>query len=318
MSDSNKVEDIEELNYFSPENGSYSHFSFNPLESEDHNKIINPNLSDSIKSENILFDENLKCSFINNYLPLNPSEIQNIITGKTEPSSKGFLNKKRNLEKKDKEILDHISIIEENDKDEKEEKETENNNEDGNGKKKRGRRSSDKTYSEEADHTKFKEDNIIRKIKTYTFKYILNALNNSLEKTRNRFYPLDKDLNENIKKDFNMELLDRTIKDIYDNSGLNKRFKNPKFSNKFLIKKIFDEKVEIKTINILNMKYIDILNYIRENDMDNFLETIKEKEKKKQEKNIDLYMEELKNILIVYEKWFDAKCGRNKAKKIKE
>ena len=119
MSDSNKVEDIEELNYFSPENGSYSHFSFNPLESEDHNKIINPNLSDSIKSENILFDENLKCSFINNYLPLNPSEIQNIITGKTEPSSKGFLNKKRNLEKKDKEILDHISINE--DKDEKEE-----------------------------------------------------------------------------------------------------------------------------------------------------------------------------------------------------
>ena len=316
MSDSNKVEDIEELNYFSPENGSYSHFSFNPLESEDHNKIINPNLSDSIKSENILFDENLKCSFINNYLPLNPSEIQNIITGKTEPSSKGFLNKKRNLEKKDKEILDHISINE--DKDEKEEKETENNNEDGNGKKKRGRRSSDKTYSEEADHTKFKEDNIIRKIKTYTFKYILNALNNSLEKTMNRFYPLDKDLNENIKKDFNMELLDRTIKDIYDNSGLNKRFKNPKFSNKFLIKKIFDEKVEIKTINILNMKYIDILNYIRENDMDNFLETIKEKEKKKQEKNIDLYMEELKNILIVYEKWFDVKCGRNKAKIIKE
>jgi hypothetical protein len=318
MSDSNKVEDIEELNYFSPENGSYSHFSFNPLESEDHNKIINPNLSDSIKSENILFDENLKCSFINNYLPLNPSEIQNIITGKTEPSSKGFLNKKRNLEKKDKEILDHISIIEENDKDEKEEKETENNNDNENGKKKRGRRSSDKTYSEEADHTKFKEDNIIRKIKTYTFKYILNALNNSLEKTMNRFYPLDKDLNENIKKDFNMELLDRTIKDIYDNSGLNKRFKNPKFSNKFLIKKIFDEKVEIKTINILNMKYIDILNYIRENDMDNFLETIKEKEKKKQEKNIDLYMEELKNILIVYEKWFDVKCGRNKAKKIKE
>ena len=318
MSDSNKVEDIEELNYFSPENGSYSHFSFNPLESEDHNKIINPNLSDSIKSENILFDENLKCSFINNYLPLNPSEIQNIITGKTEPSSKGFLNKKRNLEKKDKEILDHISIIEENDKDEKEEKETENNNDKENGKKKRGRRSSDKTYSEEADHNKFKEDNIIRKIKTYTFKYILNALNNSLEKTRNRFYPLDKDLNENIKKDFNMELLDRTIKDIYDNSGLNKRFKNPKFSNKFLIKKIFDEKIEIRTINILNMKYIDILNYIRENDMDNFLETIKEKEKKKQEKNIDLYMEELKNILIVYEKWFDAKCGRNKAKKIKE
>ena len=318
MSDSNKVEDIEELNYFSPENGSYSHFSFNPLESEDHNKIINPNLSDSIKSENILFDENLKCSFINNYLPLNPSEIQNIITGKTEPSSKGFLNKKRNLEKKDKEILDHISIIEENDKDEKEEKKTENNNDDGNGKKKRGRRSSDKTYSEEADHTKFKEDNIIRKIKTYTFKYILNALNNSLEKTRNRFYPLDKDLNENIKKDFNMELLDRTIKDIYDNSELNKRFKNPKPSNKFLIKKIFDEKVEIKTINILNMTFIEVLNHIREKDLQKFLQTIKEKEEKKNNKNLDEYMEKVCHYLNAFIKWFDDIDGRNSNKKMKK
>ena len=54
MSDFNKVEDIEELNYFSPENGSCSHFNLNSFESEDHNKIINPNLNDSIKSQNIL------------------------------------------------------------------------------------------------------------------------------------------------------------------------------------------------------------------------------------------------------------------------
>ena len=314
MSDFSKAEDIEDLKYFSPENETNPPVCFNPLDYEENNKIIH-NLNDSIKSENLIFDENnLKCSLINLYSPLNPSEVQNIITGKTEPSSKSLLNKKRNLEKKDKEIIDHISIEEEKLEIEKEKE----NNDGDNAIKKRGRRSKDKSYSAEADHNKFKDDNIIRKIKTHMFKYIFELLNNSLGNTRYRFYPLDKDLNENIKRDFNMELLNRTIQDIYDNSEINKRFKHPEYSNKFLIKKILEEKTEKRAINILNMKYIDILNYVREKDLDYFLETIKGKEKKKKEKNIDLYMEELKIMLMEYEKWFEVKSGRNKTKKINE
>jgi len=243
---------------------------------------------------------------IDPYLPLNPSEVQNIITGKTEPSSKGFLNKKRNLKKKDKEIIDHISIKEE--KDEKIEKGMDTNDFIN---KKKGRRLKDQLYDTEADHDKFKEDNIIRKIKTSIFKYILDHLNNSLENTKYRFYPLDKDLNENLKKDFNVELLERTIYDIYDNSEINKRFKNPENTNKDLLKKIFEEKLEIRTIDILNKKYKDFLNHIREQDLENFLETIEEKEKKKQEKNIDSYMKIIKRMLFGYENWFYNKFGRN-------
>ena len=311
MSNFEEVEEIEELHYFSPENKNYSFPEFFPAEQEENEKKPNTSLNDSIKIENILYDENnLKCQLINPYTPLNPSEIQNIITGKTEPSSKGFLKKKRNLKKKDKEILDHISIKEDKDeKKEKAEKEIEINEDNVN--KKRGRRLKDKLYITQAEHDKFKEDNIIRKIKTSIFKYILDHLNNSLENTKYRFYPLDKDLNENLKKDFNVELLERTIYDIYDNSEINKRFKNPENTNKDLLKKIFEEKLEIRTIDILNKKYKDFLNHIREQDLENFLETIEEREKKKQEKNIGLYMEIIKRMLFGYENWFYNKFGRN-------
>ena len=307
MSNFEEVEEIEELHYFSPENKNYSFPEFFHEEQEENDKKPNTSLNDSIKIENILYDENnLKCKLIKPYIPLNPSEIQNIITGKTEPSSKGFLNKKRNLKKKDKEILDHISIKEDK---EATEKEIEINKDNVN--KKRGRRLKDKLYITEAEHDKFKEDNIIRKIKTSIFKYILEHLNNSLENTKYRFYPLDKELNENLKKDFNVELLERTIYDIFDNSEINKRFKNPENTNKDLLKKIFEEKLEIRTIDILNKKYKDILNHIREQDLEIFLETIEKKEKKKQAKNIDLYMEFIKRMLFCYENWFYSKFGRN-------
>jgi len=307
MSNFGEAAEIEELHYFSQENKNFSYPDFYPIEQEENNKIANTSLNESIKLENIICDENnLKCHLIDPYLPLNPSEVQNIITGKTEPSSKGFLNKKRILKKKDKEIIDHISIKEE--KDEKIEKGMDTNDFIN---KKKGRRLKDQLYDTEADHDKYKEDNIIRKIKTTIFRYILDHLNDSLENKNYRFYPLAKDLNENLKKDFNMQLLNRTIHDIYDNSELNKRFKNPEYSNKDLLKKIFEEKIEIRTINILNMKYSDILNHIREKDLENFLEAIKEREKKKQEKNIDLYMVSVNRMLMEYENWFDVKNGRN-------
>ena len=82
----------------------------------------------------------------------------------------------------------------------------------------KGRRRENCKYDEEPKHTKFDEDNIIRKIKTFIFKYILNLLNNSLNDETQEFYPLESELNENLKKDLNEQLLNRTIRDIYENS----------------------------------------------------------------------------------------------------
>ena len=94
---------------------------------------------------------------------------------------------------------------------------------------KRGRRKKNVEYDNKSNkplHDKFKEDNVIQKIKTFTFDYILNKLNKSFKNNIYEFYPLTKEINNNLKKDFNEKLLDRTIYDIYMKSDLNKRYKN--------------------------------------------------------------------------------------------
>ena len=289
---------------------SSSNFGF--IECKGDNKVNNPNkVNDFFNFQNFLFGQNnLNYSLINPYLSFSPPKIQNIFTGNDKPSSKPLLNKKRNLEKLYKEILDNIMNKKEN------EKKIDNIDMDNNNNKTtRGRRSKNKLYDTVAEHNKFREDNIVRKIKTFIFKYILDHLNKSLENKNYKFYPLNTHLNENLKKDFNERLLNMTICDIYSNFDLNNRYKNLETLNKNLIKKIYEENVEKKAINILNMKYIDIVNHIREKDLENFLETIKEKEKKKQEKNIDSYMEEINKMLYEYENWFKIKHGRNKSQK---
>ena len=181
----------------------------------------------------------------------------------------------------------------------------------------KGRRRENGKYDEEPKHTKFDEDNIIRKIKTFIFKYILNLLNNSLNDETQEFYPLESELNENLKKDLNEQLLNRTIRDIYENSKLNERHKNKGDANKILIKKILEENVEIKTIKILSMTYRDILDLIKKKDYLILLDEIKKKETKKKKntpEDINLYLGEVKNLIDHYEEWFSKKLGRNSKK----
>ena len=105
-----------------------------------------------------------------------------------------------------------------------------------------------------------------------------------------------------------------TIYDIYMNTDLNKRYINIPDSNKTLIKKIYEEQIEKDTINILKKKFKDILEYIREKDLDNFLTSIKEREIKKGNKLVESYMEDVKKMLFKYEFWFKVKLARNSRK----
>ena len=82
--------------------------------------------------------------------------------------------------------------------------------------------------------------------------------------------------------------------------------------------KIFEEKKETETIKILMMTYRDILDYVRDNDLDYFLNQIKEKEiknRKNKNENINKYMNLVKELLNDYENWFLRKNGRNSDKK---
>ena len=278
------------------ENNSFHNLS-SKNEFNGQNYSYNEGKNEDNENENIFDKSYLGLSPKNSFLFLNTFELPNSISGKTESNSLEFLSKrKRNRD-----------AIVNGDKENSEEKLDYDEN------KKIGRRLKDEFYENEAKHNKYSEDNIITKLKTAIFKYILNHLNQSLEFTKYKFYPLNVKLSTCLKKDFNVKLLERTIYDIYSKEDSNKNYINGNDSNKKLIKKIYEQKIEKKTINILNMKFIDVLNHIREKDMENFLKKI---ENKNRGKSNDSFMEDVKFLLLNYERWFRIKKGRN-IKKIK-
>ena len=193
-----------------------------------------------------------------------------------------------------------------------------NNNINSNNKTKRknnkGRYKKNEFSDNSNKHGKDAEDNLMRKIKTFIFFNILSSLNRSLKDKSNFFIKLEKKLNENLKKNFNEDLMQKTIKEIFLNFDISKRFKKEgqNHHNKNLVKKIYEEGKEKDTINILNMKYIDIVKNIRENNMEKFLHKIQLKENKNNGMNDEEYIELLKNVFNRYEEWFKCKKGRNR------
>lgn len=182
-----------------------------------------------------------------------------------------------------------------------------------------GRRKRNKNYNKKANHTKFSKDNIMRKIKTRLFDEMLKKLNKSIKFGSGKFKSLNKKIRENLKKSLNIILLYKPIKDIFAYTQLNKRNEKIAEYNNELIKKIYDENKEKETINILEMKFQDFLNYIRNNHFEEFLQKIKDKEIKvenrykneiSEEFDIDSYIEDVRTSIKEYENWFQKKKGR--------
>ena len=182
---------------------------------------------------------------------------------------------------------------------------------------KRGRKKKMISKLIKSGHNKNNEDNIMRKIKTHLFEYIVNQLNLSLSDKRKKFYKIDKSLSENLKKDFNMELMEKRIFDIFMNTKISKKYKriSDKFYNAKLINTILAENIEKETIKLLSMKIIDMINFIIENQLEEFLSIIENKEKGIDESNNEEYMSLLRKVLINYENWFSIKRGRVRLKK---
>ena len=270
-------------------------------------KIDELNRRQETAIKDVFFKDNNASYSTISFRDTNKFSSDSFIYGVTESDSKILLNKKRKQE---------MNIDENNNG---------NNLEEDNfvkkedlisikGNSKRGRRKKNVEYDDEPHHDKFTEDNIIQRIKTFIFDYILERLNKSLKYESRKFYQLTKTLNSNLKKDFNEELLGKTIYEIYMTSDLCMRFINIPDANRELIKKIYEEKIEIETMNILEKKFKDILDYIREKDLDNFLTNFRLRVIKKDNNSIDLYMKEVKKMLFQYEFYFKKKIGRNKKK----
>ena len=304
--------------------------NFYPFDNEQNINLFNQCESALIGEENHIIEEN------NNheepFFFTSPNfDIVNALTVKTEPTSAPLLNQKRIRDKNDCFELVYENIIidcnkDKNDKNTEEEKltkkekKTKKEAKTETGTKTMGRRKKNEFFEEEAEHNKFRQDNMMRKIKTFNAKYILEILNNNLIDKKHKFYPLDAKLNENLKKDFNEKLLETKIYELFENFEMNKKTKRDENTNKILISKIFQEKTEKKVIAILNMTYKDILDLIREKDSENFLGKIRKKETKNNKnstENVEFYMQEIKSLLYQYEDWFGFKLGRNVEKKKK-
>ena len=191
-----------------------------------------------------------------------------------------------------------------------------------NGKKKGGRKKKDEI--EKGEHTKFSEDNLMRKIKSHLLDYIHERLNKSFINKDLQFLKLFCKINENLKKDYNMDLMEKTIKELYENSPISNKYRKNKYinseKNKIIIKQLYEEtnynNYELEVMNILNSTYLDLLKEFRNKYFNEFLEYIEKEERAKgeTEENIYLYKRNIEELCKNYENWFRKKNGRKRNK----
>ena len=308
-------------------------------------KIKRPDNLENISIDNNIFPEKDK----------NSNENLENINKNENPLHKEekIINENNILENKNKifENLPKINLNELSEKDTinigkiqieiKKEIEDNNNNNKINKVTKYGRKTDkEKKNGNNGKHTKKDKDNQMRKIKSFFGKSIYRYLKNSfIEETD--LLKLEIDINKSLKRDFNLDLFKRTLKDIYMKTNISYKYKLKNVeTNEALINKIYKEKKEIEIMKILNLTYgeafeifrqkltlkplstqlknkiqgINILNKERFNNVEIFLKKIREEEKKKGEnkKDIEEYLEDIKSLVIGFEDWFLNKIGRER------
>ena len=180
-------------------------------------------------------------------------------------------------------------------------------------------------------HDKFCYDNVTRKLKTKLFESILNFLNSSLEKveientrkySKKKVYskPIFLKINQEIIKDINVDnnnkLLKSTIKEIFS-TDVSKKLENYGLDhNKKVIEKIYEEKIQTKTIGILERTLLECLEQFRgtkhyeeleglEKQYEIVIENMKENE-------TDEYMDLFKDFVNRFEEYYGNKKSRPK------
>ena len=199
------------------------------------------------------------------------------------------------------------------------------------------KRNKDKKNGKNGMHTKNNDDNIIRKIKVFVSKSIYNYI----KKMQKDLLKLDPELNENLKRDYNLELFQKTLKDIYKEENISAKYtkrKNTK-TNEELINKIFKENKNLEAIKILNLTYLEVFKIFRRNltsnkeisdelkekikgtnilntkyfeDAEIFFETLRERGNKEEDFDLESYIEDVKRLILQFENWFSTKIGRER------
>ena len=281
------TKDINDDHFFPNENGGSQICDDYNLMNEREEKInndIHPFIEENI------FDEKYKKIYLPPYIKKNSTDSNSSsIENKNTSGSSNLLSKKTKRIKEDKA-------------------------------KNMGRKKKD--VQEKGEHTKFSEDNMMRKIKSNFIDYSHNLINNSFKNKELKFLRFNSEINENLKKDYNLKLMDRTFKDLYENTPISRKYKKLAIENgdlnKNIINKIYYEEPdkEFDVINLLNMTFNELFNDFITNNLDKFINDIYEEEKKKKEseENILYYIEKIKELCYSYKNWYDKKKGRDRKK----
>ena len=168
-------------------------------------------------------------------------------------------------------------------------------------------------------HSKYKPDNQMRKIKSYFNKYTIDNINSSLSPEHKKFLRITPKVNENLNTKYNLDLNKKKIKDIYAENPINGRYSKEgidKNYNKVIVKEIYETKVETQAMKILNMTYIEYLDFMRKNDIYKFRHDLIKKEIKNGETENEAikYVDDLVDLLMDYEGWFERKTPRTPRK----
>ena len=174
-------------------------------------------------------------------------------------------------------------------------------------------------------HSKYKPDNQMRKIKSYYIKYITENVNASLSPEHKKFLKITPDVNEDLNTNYNLDLMKKLIKEIYVENPINKRYSKEEINqdyNKDLVEEIYNKNEETKAIRILNMTYIEYLDFMRKNELNKFKTELIQKEIQNGESQQEAikYVNGLVMLLMDYEGWFKRKTPRTsrKGKKVKK
>ena len=144
------------------------------------------------------------------------------------------------------------------------------------------------------EHSKFKDDNKMRRIKSYFLRFILEKTNSSLSPGHKKFLKIKPEVNENLNKRYNDELMKTKIKNIYTQNPINGRYSKKgisKYYNADLVK-------------------------FRKYHIDRFKNDILKKETKngEEEKEAEDYVDQLVKLIFNYEEWFGKKTPRSHKK----
>ena len=133
-------------------------------------------------------------------------------------------------------------------------------------KRKRGRFTLKK--NERKEHTKYTEDNIIRKIQNHYMNFIIDFINdfiNSKDK-RNRFIEFNYKVKSDISKAHRKELEDSSINDLLNNILISKKYKKCPEYNKNLVGKLLKNKKDTSLKDLFGMKYLELFDYYYNNN----------------------------------------------------